>query len=125
MKGVKMTKKRTKTLLLTMLTLTFVLVLGYFAYEANGISITTKTQIQFGSNGIVVEKDNSGNVKSVKSLDGTKAATGKPVTDLKLVRKGQKGKSVISISDNAVIVTHSSPDCITYIYNGQEYEICF
>jgi hypothetical protein len=91
----------------------------------SGISMTTELRIKVGVNEIVVQKAQTGGLISVKSANGNKLAMGKPVEGLQLVRKGQKAKDVISISDDAVIVTHSSPDCITYIYNGQEYEICF
>lgn len=91
--------------------------------------IITQVNIKRGKNEIVVKKDaKTGKVLSVKSANGKKTAKPKPLKKLRLCRiKAGKDvlKDVIDISDDAVIVTHSSPDCITYVFNGQEYEICF
>lgn len=63
----------------------------------------------------------TGKVKSV--TDGN----GNPADETILKKEGDfllNNKSVHFIQDYTVILTHSSPGCFTYVYNGTAYTVC-
>jgi len=67
---------------------------------------------------MVIDIDDAGQVSKV-SDEGGKKVVPQPVGNSKL-----DGKTIISVSDHAIIETHSSPGCVYYFFNGQYYRIC-
>lgn len=67
---------------------------------------------------IVTFDIDSGKVLSVKDEKGKEAK----VTSLKETELN--GRHVTYIPDHTVILTHSSPGCFVYVFNGKLYTIC-
>ncbi len=65
-----------------------------------------------------VTKDLATGSITAKDKKGKRAKTGK-IKDLKL-----DGRKIVSITDDTVIVTESSPRCYWYFYRGKWYRIC-
>lgn len=78
----------------------------------------TEIRIKVDHKEMVIRKDMKGKVIGVKDELGHNAEE-KEIKDLKL-----NGKTVVSISDDAVIHTHSSPGCVYYFYGGRAWRVC-
>ena len=77
-----------------------------------------KSKLLKSTTAVVAFDIDTGKVKSVTDEFGRPARK----SDIKDICF--QGKSVSHIPDHSVILTHSSPGCFTYVYNGQSYTVC-
>jgi hypothetical protein len=81
-------------------------------------------RIKVGNKEMIITKDDTGQLVSVKDQDGNDVESG-TINDLKLANEKEKNRTLITeVADDTLIHTHSSPGCSWYFYNRRWYKIC-
>lgn len=74
---------------------------------------------------IKVTKNDAGTeVLKVEHGNGNRPVKTGKITDLKLVEPAGKMRSIVNITNDTTIETHSSPGCAWYFFNGRWWYIC-